>query len=77
MKNNFKFFGLYLIISSLIFITFWLITGFVIPEIKTDIKAGIVGGLTALFSPKFKIINTQIGKKVQINWSHLKKVVQF
>jgi hypothetical protein len=77
MKSNFKTIIFNFIVFFLIFISFWFFSTLIFPNFEGAIKAGLIGGLTALFSPRIKRKETQIGTKLELIWIFYKKPFSF
>ena len=77
MKSNFKTIILYFILFILFFILLWFFCSLIFPNIEGALKAGLIGGLTALISPRIRKKETQIGTKMELIWFLYKKPISF
>jgi len=69
----------YRLLSSLIFFTIFtllfLTLQYFLPNLHPALRAGIIGGVTAMLAPRISKIDTQSEVKTQINWFVLRKSV--
>ena len=68
MKKHLKPIVIHFLLFTPFFLVVWFGLLYFFPEMNAAVRAGLSGGLTALFAPRLSSYHNQVDKVYQITW---------